>query len=264
MTMTYAVDVKASKSVRMRLGVEAFSRSSKAFDVTTDWQRFVSTDTVNYKTNYKFIFYIDSVTWSVGDVIYLRDPQLEDGTVATTPRAAEEDIQADIDSKADQVLTQTQLNELKEANDLLEQEIQARLSKQALIDWAEEYDKTVSAATAEAKSKAEDALKKSAERLAEITKLGEKAQKWETTTGYIQADDDGLTIAKDGSDTKFIVTNDVISFVSGGKAVMTLTKGELKVDNGVFALSVRVGRFVEAPLESNPDINVIRYVGEVQ
>lgn len=175
-----------------------------------------------------------------------------------------EDVRAEIDIKADQCLTQTQLIELKEANDLLEQEIQARLSKQALIDWAEEYDKIVGAATAEAKSKAEEALTKSAERLVEITKLGEKAQKWETTTGYIQAGDDGLIIAKDGSDTKFIVTNDVISFVSGGNAVMTLTKGELKVDNGVFALSVRVGRFVEAPLESNPDINVIRYVGEVK
>lgn len=91
-TMTYSVDVKASKSVRMRLGVEAFSRGYKAFDVTTDWQRFISTDTVNLKTYYSFPFYTDSVQWQVGDVIYLRDPQLEDGSIATTAHAAEEDL----------------------------------------------------------------------------------------------------------------------------------------------------------------------------
>ena len=97
-TMTYAVDVKTSKSVKMRLGVEAFNTGYKTFDATTTWRRFISTDTVNYRAYYSFIFYADSITWSVGDVIYLRDPQLEDGTVATAPRIAEEDLTTDITS----------------------------------------------------------------------------------------------------------------------------------------------------------------------
>ncbi|HFI0398420.1 TPA: phage tail protein [Streptococcus suis] len=96
--MTYSVDIKASKSVRMRLGAEAFNKGYKAFDVTTEWQRFVSTDTVNFKTYYSFPFYADTITWAVGDIIYIRDPQLEDGTIATTPRAAEEDLRTDISS----------------------------------------------------------------------------------------------------------------------------------------------------------------------
>ncbi|HFI0428363.1 TPA: phage tail spike protein [Streptococcus suis] len=91
-TMTYSIDIKASKAVRMRLGVEAFNKGYKAFDVTTDWQRFISTDTVNLKTYYSFPFYTDSVQWQVDDVIYLRDPQLEDGSIATTAHAAEEDL----------------------------------------------------------------------------------------------------------------------------------------------------------------------------
>ncbi|MGT2812181.1 phage tail protein [Streptococcus minor] len=173
------------------------------------------------------------------------------------------DLQGKIDSKADSQLTQEQINHLIDNNSQLERQIQSALTMAALEKWAEAYNETVTAATKEAKKKAEEALLKSSERLIEITKLGEKAQRWETSIGYIQADGNSFTIAQDGSDTKFIVTNDVISFVSGGKAVMTLTKGELSVNNGVFALSVRVGRFVVAPLESNPDINVIRYVGEV-
>ncbi|NQP57773.1 hypothetical protein HO913_00300 [Streptococcus suis] len=104
--MTYSVDVKSSKSVRMRLGVEAFSRGYKAFDVTKDWQRFISTDTVNFKTYYSFPFYTDSVQWQVGDVIYLRDPQLEDGNVATTPHAAPEDFVNEI-SSVKTTITQT-------------------------------------------------------------------------------------------------------------------------------------------------------------
>ncbi|HFU3810395.1 TPA: phage tail spike protein [Streptococcus suis] len=91
-TMTYSIDIKASKAVRMRLGIETFNKGYKAFDVTRDWQRFVSTDTVNYKTYYSFPFYTDSVQWAVGDVVYIRDPQLEDGNIATTPHAAEEDL----------------------------------------------------------------------------------------------------------------------------------------------------------------------------
>ncbi|HEM3895699.1 phage tail spike protein [Streptococcus suis] len=97
-TMTYSVDVKASKSVRIRLGVEAFNKGYKAFDVTTEWQRFVSTDTVNFKTYYSFPFYADTITWAVGDIIYIRDPQLEDGSIATTAHAAEEDLRTDISS----------------------------------------------------------------------------------------------------------------------------------------------------------------------
>lgn len=174
-----------------------------------------------------------------------------------------EEINQKIESKADNQLTQQQINHLIDNNSQLERQIQSALTMAALEKWAEAYNETVTAATKEAKKKAEEALLKSSERLIEITKLGEKAQRWETSIGYIQADGNTFTIAKDGSDTKFIVTNDVISFVSGGKAVMTLTNGELSVNNGVFALSVRVGRFVVAPLESNPDINVIRYVGEV-
>ncbi|NQP35068.1 hypothetical protein HO923_00675 [Streptococcus suis] len=105
-TMTYSVDVKASKSVRMLLGAEAFNKGYKAFDVTTDWKRIISTDTVNYKTYYSFPFYLDSGQWQVGDVLYIRDPQLEDGTVATTPAVAPEDLANEI-SSVKTTITQT-------------------------------------------------------------------------------------------------------------------------------------------------------------
>lgn len=105
--MTYSIDIKASKSVQMTVGVEAFSGGVKKFNVTTAWQRFVSTDMVKFKNFYVFPFYIpDGGTWAVGDVVYLRDVQLEDGTIATAPKPAVEDTQSDI-TKLNTTLTQT-------------------------------------------------------------------------------------------------------------------------------------------------------------
>ncbi|MGT2783531.1 phage tail protein [Streptococcus pasteurianus] len=105
--MTYSIDIKASKSVQMTVGVEAFNGGVKKFNVTTAWQRFVSTDMVKFKNFYAFPFYIpDGGTWAVGDVVYLRDVQLEDGTIATAPKPAVEDTQSDI-TKLNTTLTQT-------------------------------------------------------------------------------------------------------------------------------------------------------------
>lgn len=105
--MTYSIDIKASKSVQMTVGVEAFNGGVKKFNVTTAWQRFVSTDMVKFKNFYAFPFYIpDGGTWAVGDIVYLRDVQLEDGTIATAPKPAVEDTQSDI-TKLNTTLTQT-------------------------------------------------------------------------------------------------------------------------------------------------------------
>lgn len=100
--MTYAVDIKVSKAVKLRMGAEIFQGGYKTFDATTSWQRFIHTGIVKLNRNYSFPVYVDSGSWSVGDVIWLRDPQLEDGSIATTAGPATEDIASDItQAKAD-------------------------------------------------------------------------------------------------------------------------------------------------------------------
>lgn len=94
--MTYAVDIKVSKAVKLRMGAEIFQGGYKTFDATTSWQRFIHTGIVKLNKYYSFPVYIDSGSWSVGDVIWLRDPQLEDGSIATTAGPATEDIASDI------------------------------------------------------------------------------------------------------------------------------------------------------------------------
>ena len=94
--MTYSIDVKASKPIQMNLGVEVFTESVKSFDVSTDWQHFSYSSTINFRKNYSFVFYSANGSWTAGDILYLRDVQLEDGTIATAPKPAVEDTQSDI------------------------------------------------------------------------------------------------------------------------------------------------------------------------
>ncbi|MGU7972081.1 phage tail spike protein [Streptococcus suis] len=95
--MTFAVDIKCSKPVRLKYGCEAFEdASNQLIDVTTAWKRYSSSSKVQFNRWHSFIFYNHTGRWEVGDVLYIRDPQLEDGNIATTPHAAEEDLRSEI------------------------------------------------------------------------------------------------------------------------------------------------------------------------
>ncbi|HFI0056102.1 TPA: phage tail spike protein [Streptococcus suis] len=98
-TMTYAVDVKCSRAVTIIIGAEAIESGIKNQSVSTEWQRFAVTGKVKYISTWSFVFYIRNTQWQVGDVVYIRDPQLEDGTMATTPSPAPEDQQSYADTK---------------------------------------------------------------------------------------------------------------------------------------------------------------------
>ena len=260
-TMTYAVDVKASKLVRMRLGAEAFNKGYKAFDVTTEWQRFVSTDVVNYKTYYSFPFYTDSIAWTAGDVIYLRDPQLEDGTVATTPRAAEEDIQDNIDSKADSALTQEQLNALNEKNQVLEAELQAKASLDTFSEFEKAYQSFVTS-NAENQAKSEADLVEAGRRIDMlVTQFGGLAELKTFIDTYMSSSNEGLIIGKNDASSTIKVSSDRISMFSAGKEVMYISQGVINIDNGIFTASVQIGKFRTEQYRLNADINVVRYVG---
>ncbi|HEM3647431.1 TPA: phage tail protein [Streptococcus suis] len=98
-TMTYAVDVKCSRAVTIAIGAEAIESGIKNQSVSTEWQRFAVTGKVKHISTWSFVFYIRNTQWQVGDVVYIRDPQLEDGTMATTPSPAPEDQQSYADTK---------------------------------------------------------------------------------------------------------------------------------------------------------------------
>ena len=87
--MTSSWDMKASRSITFNvMGFEA-GGLKRNVPVSTEWERISNTFKVALKQYYSCVFYANG--WEVGDVVYIRDPQLEEGTIATTPRPAPED-----------------------------------------------------------------------------------------------------------------------------------------------------------------------------
>lgn len=89
--MTSSWDMKASRSITFNvMGFEA-GGLKRDVPVSTEWTRITNTFKVAFKELFSCVFY--SFEWKVGDVVYIRDPQLEEGTIATSPKRALEDTE---------------------------------------------------------------------------------------------------------------------------------------------------------------------------
>ena len=87
--MTSSWDMKASRSITFNaMGFEA-GGLKRDVPVSTEWTRITNTFKVAFKQYYSCVFYANG--WQVGDVVYIRDPQLEEGPIATSPKRAPED-----------------------------------------------------------------------------------------------------------------------------------------------------------------------------
>ena len=87
--MTWSLEMKTSRPITFyAMGFEA-GGLKRNVPVSIEWERITNTFQVAFKQYYSCVFYANG--WQVGDVVYIRDPQLEEGTVATTPRPAPED-----------------------------------------------------------------------------------------------------------------------------------------------------------------------------
>ena len=92
--MTWSWDMKSSRPITFNvMGFEA-GGLKRNVPVSTEWERISNTFKVAFKQYYSCVFYANG--WQVGDVVYIRDPQLEEGTIATTPRPAPEDGKTDL------------------------------------------------------------------------------------------------------------------------------------------------------------------------
>ena len=87
--MTWSWDMKSSRPTTFYdMGFEA-GGLKRNVPVSTEWTRITNTFKVALNRFYSCVFYANG--WQVGDVVYIRDPQLEEGTIATSPSPAPED-----------------------------------------------------------------------------------------------------------------------------------------------------------------------------
>lgn len=189
--------------------------------------------------------------------------KIAEGNTKTGWSPAPEDVQADIDSKADNALTQEQLNALNEKAQIQEAELKAKVSMEAFSELEKAYNAFVKS-NADARKKSEADLAEAGRRLELLTTQfgGLKELKTFIDT-YMSSSNEGLIIGKNDASSTIKVSSDRISMFSAGKEVMYISQGVIHIDNGIFTASVQIGRFRTEQYNLNPDINVIRYVGGV-
>ena len=194
--------------------------------------------------------------------LYVTDAQVEIGNVMTDFRLSDGDVQETINSKADQVLTQEQLNALNEKAGIIQAELEAKASADTLDNWIKAYNDFVQS-NETARAQAEKDLISASQRVSNIAKdLGELSDRWNFIDSYMSSSNEGLVIGKnDGSSSMMFNPNGRISMYSAGVEVMYISQGVIHIENGIFSKTIQIGRFREEQYHINPDMNVIRYVG---
>lgn len=188
--------------------------------------------------------------------------KIEKGTVKTDWTPALEDVQDDIDSKADSVLTQAQLNKLNEVNSVVQAELEAKASLEILNQWVKAYQDFVNANNAN-RAQAEKNLADASARVAKLeNNLNDMSERWNFIDSYMTSSNEGFVIGKtDNSSSMLFSPNGRISMFSAGNEVMYISQGVIHIENGIFSKAIQIGRYREEQDFINPDRNVIRYVG---
>nr|DAK10750.1 MAG TPA: tail protein [Caudoviricetes sp.] len=171
------------------------------------------------------------------------------------------EIKTSIDSKADGQLTQDQLNKLAERDALLKAEMETKAAQALVETWINEI-KNLAAVDEAGRKEAEAAAIRASERIVDLQrKVGELKIMTEFVDTYMSQSEEGLIVGRKDGASKVLVSNDRISFISGGKEVASISQGVLQIDNGVFVKSLRIGRFVTMQDPTNPNRNLTLYVG---
>ena len=206
--------------------------------------------------------YLSGMPTTNGNWVIIKNIKLEEGDIPTQWTPAIEDIQEEIDSKADDVLTQAQLNRLNETNSIIKAELDAKASLDTLNQWVEAYQNFVNANNAN-RAQAEKDLADASARVTKLeNNLNDMSERWNFIDSYMSASNEGLVVGKtDNSSSMLFSPNGRISMFSAGHEVMYISQGVIHIENGIFSKTIQIGRYREEQDVINPDRNVIRYVG---
>lgn len=253
-----AVHFSATPWYNSRLTLKAGVTTPQKFEFIIN----LSGATETYKTDNVFVRFGTNHGFPANLAVTLDNAMLSIGTNFLGYVKAIEDVESDINSKADQVLTQEQLNALNEKAGIIQAELEAKASAATLDNWLKAYQDYVKA-NDKARAQAEKDLVSATQRVSTIAKdLGELSDRWNFIDTYMSSSNDGLVIGKnDGSSSMMFNPNGRISMYSAGVEVMYISQGVIHIENGIFSKTIQIGRFREEQYHLNADMNVIRYVG---
>lgn len=267
---TYSIYAKTDQSsIRVRLFIR-FSGQINAealtsdITITNEWQKLSAT----FKVTQKMVASQSKVSWvgfeqtsnsEDGKFVYYACNMLEEGNVPTPWTQALEDIQSDIDSKADQTLTQEQLNALEAKRLQMETEMKALATLQQVSEL-ETFINNLKKEDLDGRQKIIEITKAIEERVKDIEPIMEYSQKLKFMDTYITQGNGGMIIGANDSTTKVVVTPDRISFQSGGSEVAYISQRMLHIDNGVFTMSLQLGHYITRAHPKNEYVNATYFV----
>lgn len=195
-------------------------------------------------------------------MLFFAELDCYEGTTDRAWQASSKDLEDQIDTKADDVLTQAQLNRLNETNSIIKAELDAKASLDTLNQWVEAYQNFVNANNAN-RAQAEKDLADASARVTKLeNNLNDMSERWNFIDSYMSASNEGLVVGKtDNSSSILFSPSGRISMFSSGHEVMYISQGVIHIENGIFSKTIQIGRYREEQDVINPDRNVIRYVG---
>lgn len=204
-------------------------------------------------------FYIYGYGFTTNSILYIDKVMLENSTVASVHSDAPEELQAKIDSKADQALTQAQMLALEERSALARDNAIAEAMKNTISEVEAKWQTWYNLNTADEKQKVANDIASLFERVAEFKEdLGEASAKFSFINNETLIGEEGVAIGDKEGKAKLFLSNDSISFVTNGVAQMTLTGDTLTIKNGLFTDRIQIGNYVEEVYDRNPLYNIIR------
>lgn len=184
-----------------------------------------------------------------------------EGTTDRAWQASPKDLNNKLDSKADNALTQDQINKLNELNSIMQAELKAKASLSVVNQWVKSYQDFLST-NQENKNKTEKALVEASQRIVKLQNdLGETSERWNFLDNYMRASNEGLTIGKNDGSNSVMVSDKRISMFSSGAEVMYIDKGVIHIENGIFSKAIQIGYYREEQDLIDPNRNVIKWVG---
>ena len=240
-----------------RVTFKADTTSRQHFEFEID----LSSASDDYRTDNVFIRFGTKYGFPSGFKIILENMMLSIGSYYPDYIQAIEDTQDQLDNKADQTLTQDQLNALAEKNALIQAEMEAKASMDTVNQWITAYQNYVNANEAD-KKKSEQALQDASNRLLQVKyDVNDLKQQWNFIDTYMSVQNEGLIIGKKDGSAYAKFSDDRISLFSGNSEVMYISQGTLNIANGIFTKTIQIGRFRFETHPNDADMLIIRFLG---
>lgn len=202
--------------------------------------------------------------FSVGTIAYVCDIQCEVGNKPTDWTQAPEDVAYDIEQKADSAAVSEAINSVASSASGAQATANAKLDKSAYDNFIKEYgeyktalavDQSVAAGNLQAAQTAVASIKK---------EMGDMKESWMFNNGTkIEATPNGMLIS-DGnpSGMNMLLSQNRLSFFDGGVEVAYIADKTMKINNGIFVQSARIGSHLISTSSVNSDITIVSFVGE--